>query len=150
MTKSIDLWQADLVSAIAGLVEKGPANLLKRVNVDREGDDTVTPDEFICFLDDDNQQSNIALLRLSLALSNWDFESAPTWDTGDSGASESRTQERRQRIYELLHIPIKAGERLDEIAPVATMRNAVIKSAVDAMVHRGTTPKIGPVLAPLP
>ena len=126
MAKSIEQWQDDLVSAIAGLVEKGPASLLKRVNVDREGSDVVTDSDLVHFLEDDNQQSNMAVLRLSLALSDWDFDPAPTWDSVEGGATAPRTVERRQRIYELLRLPKRAAERLDEIAPVATMRTTVI------------------------
>jgi hypothetical protein len=126
VTKPIEQWQDDVTSAIAGLAAKGPADLLKRVNIDREGEDSVTPKDLIQFLNDDNQQSNTALLRLTLALSNWDFEPEPTWDTGKDGATEPRTVERRQRILELLRIPPVARERLTEIAPVATMRTTVI------------------------
>ncbi|MED5812902.1 Z1 domain-containing protein [Mycolicibacterium sp. 050232] len=126
MAKPIELWQEDLVSAIAGLVERGPASLLKRVNVDREGREVVSDEDLVNFLEDDNQQSNIAILRLSLALSDWDFEPAPAWDSGEAGATAPRTAERRQRIHKLLRIPEAASRRLDEIAPVATMRTAVI------------------------
>ena len=126
MTLPIEKWEADLISAVAGLAEKGPANLLKRVNIDREDGDTVTSNDLIQFLNDDNQQSNTGLLRLTLALSNWDFEPEPAWDTGKAGTTEPRTLERRLRIYDLLRIPSQAAQRLDEIAPVATMRTAVI------------------------
>lgn len=126
MSLPIEKWEADLISAVAGLNEKGPANLLKRINVDREGDDTVTPQDLLRFLKDDNQQSNTGLLRLTLALSNWDFEPGPAWDNGDEGTTEPRTEERRRRVYGLLHISPEAGERLDLIAPVATMRTTVI------------------------
>jgi hypothetical protein len=126
MFKPISEWEQDLISAVAGLAEKGPANLLKRVNIDRENADSVTPEDLVHFLDDDNQQSDTALLRLALALSNWDFEPEPAWDNGEEGATEPRTQQRRQKIYDLLLIPLQAQLRLDEIAPVATMRTAVI------------------------
>lgn len=120
------MWQDDLTSAVAGLAEKGPANLLRRINIDRDGSDRVSEGDLVAFLEDDNQQSNTALLKLALALSNWDFEPAPSWDDPDGGATEPRTQQRRQRIYDLLAVPVAAQGRLDDIAPVATMRTAVI------------------------
>lgn len=128
MAKPIADWQEDLVSAIAGLAEKGPANLLKRINIDREDGDIVTAGDVVHFLSDDNQQSNIAILRLSLALSGWDFDPAPGWDGEGDDATAPRTAERRHRVYRLLNIPKGAFERLDEIAPVATMRTAVIST----------------------
>jgi hypothetical protein len=126
VAKPITEWEADLTSAIAGLAEKGPANLLKRVNVDRDDDDAVSPEDLVQFLSDDNQQSNTGLLRLTLALSNWDFEPEPSWDTGEDGETEPRTLDRRQRVYNLLRIPEAAAQRLSDIAPVATMRTTVI------------------------
>ncbi|MBX7452227.1 Z1 domain-containing protein [Mycolicibacterium sp. 3033] len=126
MTNSSTDWQDDLIAAVASLTEKGPARLLKRVNVDRDDGDEVTPDDLVKFLNDDNQQSSTALLRLTLALSEWDFAIDPGWDKGDDGATEPRTEERRQRVYGLLGIPDAAKARLSEIAPVATMRTAVI------------------------
>lgn len=126
MAKPIREWEDDLASAIAGLAEKGPANLLKRVNVDRDDEDAVSPNDLIQFLNDDNQQSNTALLRLTLALSNWDFEPEPTWEKREDGETEPRTEERRQRIYNLMRIPEAAAQRLSDIAPVATMRTTVI------------------------
>ncbi|ADT97565.1 Z1 domain-containing protein [Mycolicibacterium gilvum] len=126
MTDSGNEWQGDLIAAVASLTEKGPARLLKRVNVDRDDADEVTPNDLVAFLNDDNQQSSTALLRLTLALSDWDFAIEPVWDKGDGGATEPRTEERRQRVYELLGIPDAARVRLSEIAPVATMRTAVI------------------------
>ncbi|MGE2736100.1 Z1 domain-containing protein [Mycolicibacterium vaccae] len=126
MTNSNNDWRDDLIAAVASLTEKGPARLLKRVNVDRDDGDEVTPNDLVQFLNDDNQQSSTALLRLTLALSEWDFAIEPAWDKGDDGATEPRTEERRQRVYELLGIPDAAKARLSEIAPVATMRTAVI------------------------
>lgn len=126
MTKPSHVWQDDFIAAVASLAEKGPARLLKRVNVDRDGADEVTPDDLVAFLNDDNQQSSTALLRLTLALSDWDFAAEPAWDNIDGCPTEPRTEGRRQRVYDLLDIPEVAKVRLSEIAPVATMRTAVI------------------------
>lgn len=126
MTTANGDWQDDLIAAVASLKEKGPARLLKHVNVDRDDADQVTSDDLVSFLNDDNQQSSTALLRLTLALSDWDFATEPEWDKSDGGTTEPRTEERRQRIYELLGLPEPARARLSEIAPVATMRTAVI------------------------
>src|SRR5690242_18401800 len=114
------------MAAVASLAEKGPARLLKRVNVDRDGADEVTSDDLVAFLNDDNQQSSAALLRLTLALSDWDFAAEPGWDKTDGGPTEARTEGRRQRVYDLLDISEVAKARLSKIAPVATMRTAVI------------------------
>ncbi|BBX12138.1 hypothetical protein MNVM_12190 [Mycobacterium novum] len=126
MTRTSIDWQDDLIAAVASLTEKGPARLLKWVNVDREDGHEIKPDDLVGFLNEDNQQSSTALLRLSLALSDWDFASEPEWDSACGTPTEPRTRERRQRVYELLDIPRAAKDRLDEIAPVATMRTAVI------------------------
>ena len=126
MTTANGGWQDDLIAAVASLTEKGPARLLKHVNVDRDDANEVTSDDLVSFLSDDNQQSSTALLRLTLALSDWDFATEPGWDKSDGGTTEPRTEERRQRIYDLLGIPEAAKARLSEIAPVATMRTAVI------------------------
>lgn len=128
MTKSAIDWQDDLAAAIASLEERGPANLLKRINVDRDDDDVVTPDDLVAFLNENNQQSNTAVRRLALALSHWDFATEPSWATVNGQLTSPRTQERRERAYSLLQIPKAAKRRLDEIAPVATMRNAVIST----------------------
>jgi len=127
MSIPIEQWETDLISAVAGLTEKGPADLLKRVNIDREGADVVTSQDLVAFLNDDNQQSNTGLLRLALALSNWDFEPEPNWDNRDV-TTEPRTPERRQKVYKLLRLPADAASRLDIIAPVATMRTTVIST----------------------
>ena len=120
-------WEADLGAAVAGLRAKGPANLLKRVNIDREGDDIVTPADLCELLNAHTQQDNPAVLKLALALAEWDFASSPSWDMEDD-ESPPRTAERRNKVYRLLRLPREAAARLDVVAPVATMRNTVIST----------------------
>ena len=78
-------------------------------------------------LEDDNQQSSEGVRRLALALSHWDFEQAPSWDTGGD-ATNARSVERRAKVYELLRLSPDAAQRLNDIAPVATMRTTVIST----------------------
>ncbi|WBB96395.1 hypothetical protein O7553_24255 [Solwaraspora sp. WMMA2059] len=106
---------------------KGPASLLKYVNIDREGDDAVTIDDLQELLDNYNQQQSWGVCQLALALAEWDFAVSPTWDSGDE-CTTPRTSDRRRLIYRLLGMPSAAASRLDDIAPVATMRSAVIST----------------------
>jgi hypothetical protein len=126
MPLPIEQWLKDLIGAVANLMAVGPANLLKRINVDRD-DDQVTAADLVKFFNDDNQQSNEGVRRLALALSHWDFEQAPPWDTG-ADATSARSVERRAKVYELLRLPPEAAQRLNDIAPVATMRTTVIST----------------------
>ncbi|MGC5387663.1 Z1 domain-containing protein [Micromonospora chalcea] len=122
-------WEADLKEAIAGLVARGPAKLLKRVNVDRD-DDAVTMADLQGFLEAHNQQSNSTVLQLAYALAQWDFDDDE--DRGwDAAGTLPRTAERRQRVYELLGLSPEVATRLDTIAPVATMRTTVISTDWD-------------------
>jgi hypothetical protein len=123
---SIDQWEKDLIGAVASLVAVGPANLLKRVNVDRDHAE-VTESDLVDLLEDDNQQSSEGVRRLALALSHWDFEQAPPWDIGED-ATDPRSVERRAKVYGLLRLPPEAAQRLHDIAPVATMRTTVIST----------------------
>ena len=126
MNLSIEQWEKDLVGAVASLTAIGPANLLKRVNVERD-ENEVTPDDLVALLKDDNQQSSEGVRRLALALSHWDFEPEPSWDSGGE-ATNPRSEERRAKVYELLRLSPEAAERLNDIAPVATMRTTVIST----------------------
>jgi Z1 domain len=127
MPKSPRDWESDMVAAIAALGPKGPADLLKYVNIDREGDEIVGFDDLQVFLDTHNQQNNHAVRQLALLLAEWDFAEEPRWDSGED-LTAPRTTERRHLVYSLLRLPPSAAARLDEIAPVATMRTAVIST----------------------
>lgn len=127
MPKPPSQWESDLVAAVAALGPKGPANLLKYVNIDREDDEVVTTDDLQALLDTHNQQDNRAVRQLALALAEWDFAEEPAWDRGDEPTAP-RTTERRALVYRLLRLPSSAASRVDEIAPVATMRTAVIST----------------------
>jgi hypothetical protein len=120
-------WEPDLAAAVAGLRAKGPARLLPRVNIDRPENDPVTGDDLQRLFEAHNQQDNHAVCQLALALADWDFEEAPPWDDPES-PTEPRTHPRRQRAYDLLQLPPGASARLDQIAPVATMRTTVIST----------------------
>jgi hypothetical protein len=126
MSLLIEQWEKDLVGAVASLVAVGPASLLKRVNVDRDHTE-VTDTDLVDLLQDDNQQSSEGVRRLALALSHWDFQQAPLWDA-DGDATDPRSRERRAKVYKLLRLPPEAAQRLDDIAPVATMRTTVIST----------------------
>ncbi|MEU8606431.1 Z1 domain-containing protein [Actinoplanes sp. NPDC048791] len=120
-------WESDFTAAVAGLQSKGPAPLLRRINIDRPDHDLVAADDLQKLLEAHNQQDNHAVRQLALALADWDFEDKPAWDAPAS-PTDPRTQQRRQRAYELLQLPAEATARLDEIAPVATMRTTVIST----------------------
>jgi hypothetical protein len=127
MPNAFKEWEPDLLEAVTGLQSRGPADLLKRVNVDRDGDDAVTADDLRALLDQHNQQDNQAVCRLALALADWDFEEAPSWDSADDPTAP-RTDERRAMVYGLLRLPAQVTSRLDTIAPVAKMRSTVIST----------------------
>jgi hypothetical protein len=119
-------WEPDLVAAVAGLRTKGPANLLKRINIDHD-DDPVTDDDLQKLLESYNQQDNYAVRQLALALADWDFEQNPAWNTSQD-PTEPRTAERRAYVYQLLGLKPEAAARLDDIAAVAKMRTTVIST----------------------
>ncbi|RSN29081.1 hypothetical protein DMC61_21465 [Amycolatopsis sp. WAC 04169] len=120
-------WEQELVAAVAALRSLRPADLLKRVNIDRDGDDKVTADDLSKLLEAHNQQDNHAVRQLALALAEWDFAEDPAWDDRDQPTSP-RTAERRARVYSLLRLTPEVSARLDAIAPVATMRTTVIST----------------------
>jgi hypothetical protein len=126
MSLPIEQWEKDLVGTVVSLTVVGPANLLKRINVERD-EDEVTAADLVDLLNDDNQQSSEGVRRLALALSHWDFEETPRWDSGGD-ATSARSVERRAKVYELLRLPPEAEQRLNEIAPIATMRTTVIST----------------------
>jgi hypothetical protein len=115
-----------MVAAVAALGTRGPGDLLKYVNIDREGVEVVTPDDLQALLDTHNQQDNHGVRQLALALAEWDFAEEPAWDSEDR--TEPRTMERRALVHRMLRLSSPAASRLDEIAPVATMRTAVIST----------------------
>jgi hypothetical protein len=123
-------WEPDLVAAVAGLRAKGPAPLLRRVNIDRPEHDLVTDEDLRRLFEAHNQQDSHAVRQLALALADWDFEEDPDWNTPAS-PTEARTHPRRQLAYDLLKLPQELSARLDMIAPVATMRTTVISTKWD-------------------
>jgi len=126
MSQQFSEWEPDLVAAVHGLQAKGPANLLRRVNVDRDVY-PVTDEDLLGLLEVHNQQDNNAVRQLALALAEWDFAPTPAWDTGGD-PTQPRTEDRRGVIYKLLGLTPEVGARLDAIAPVATMRTTVIST----------------------
>lgn len=130
MTTSTSAWEADMITAVAALRSRGPRDLLKWINVDREDD--VTSDDLQDLLDRHNQQDSLAVRQLALALAEWDFEEAPGW----ADETQPRTDERRSTVYRLLRLNSAAAARLDAIAPVATMRTTVISTAWDPWYTR--------------
>lgn len=130
MTVPPESWELDLVSAVAGLRPKGPNNLLRRVNIDRDGDERVTPDDLLALIEDHNQQDSAGVLQLGLALAEWDFAQSPPWDSV-SEVTPPRTEQRRAKVYQLLGLSSAVAERLDAVAPVAKMRNTIITTRWD-------------------
>lgn len=118
-------WEQDLIAAVAALRAKGPASLLKHVNVDR--DDEIDGDDLHALLEAHNQQDSRAVRQLALALADWDFAENPLWDASPN-ATSPRTTERRALVYRLLRLSPDAAARLDVIAAVATMRTTVIST----------------------
>ncbi|MCE3556524.1 hypothetical protein LWC33_34435 [Pseudonocardia sp. RS11V-5] len=125
-TPSAD-WEQDLVAAVASLRVRGPARLLKQINVHRDDDAEVNDDDVCRLLDAHNQQDSHAVRQLALALADWDFEEKPLWDDPQNPTSPPTT-ERRALVYRLLRLTPEAAARLDVIAAVATMRTTVIST----------------------
>src|SRR4051812_19447480 len=97
---SFAAWTPDLIAAVAGLLTKGPANLLKRVNIDRDDVDQVTVDDLQALVDAHTQHDDAGVRQLALALAEWDFAKDPMWDAAQP--TSPRTVERRNRVYTLL------------------------------------------------
>ncbi|MEU4692406.1 Z1 domain-containing protein [Actinoplanes sp. NPDC023714] len=127
---SFESWTPDLTAAVASLHEKGPAKLLKWVNIDREDEDTVTMEDLRQLLEARNQQGDPAVRRLSRALAKWDFDADENrrWD---AAGTPPQSIERRQRVYQLLGLSAEVGSLLDRMAPVVPMRSAVISTNWD-------------------
>ncbi|GGK94393.1 Z1 domain-containing protein [Mangrovihabitans endophyticus] len=124
MPKPVEDWQDDLSAAVAALQAKAPADLLKRVNIDREDDEVVTDDDLVHLLRTHDQRQNAAVRALALALADWDYAQDPSWDAGRR--TQPRTVERRDLVYRLLRVSNDVAEAMTASAAVATIRHTTV------------------------